>query len=65
MKPKYKAVMNDYPNVNVKIVDFDSNMDPFWDAGIKYLPTIKIFKDGKESEHYEGGRDEESFKGLF
>jgi hypothetical protein len=65
MKPVYKALIDDYPDLNIKVVDYDSNMNAFLDAEIRYLPTIKVYKDGKESDEYNGGRDEASLKAFF
>jgi hypothetical protein len=65
MKPVYKALIDDYPDLNIKVVDYDSNMNACVDAGIRGLPTIKLYKDGKESEKYNGGRDTASLKSFF
>jgi uncharacterized protein YkwD len=65
MKPAFKSLMKDYPELVIKVIDFDSNKDPFYDAEVRYLPTIMIFKEGAVVEEYKGGKDKASFKALF
>ena len=65
MKPIYKALIDSYPDLDIKLVDYDTNRDAFGDAGISILPTIKAYKDGKFWEQFYGSPDESSLKEYF
>ena len=46
MEPKFKAMANDFKNVNFRICDVESSCAN--GANIGAMPTFKFYKDGKE-----------------
>ena len=46
--PKIEAMSAEFPEVNFHKVDVDENEDAAADAGIKAMPTFKLYKAGKE-----------------
>ena len=46
--PKIEAMSNDFPEVAFHKVDVDENDEAAQDAGIKAMPTFKLYKSGKK-----------------
>ena len=46
--PKIEAMSSEFPEVNFHKVDVDENEEAAADAGIKAMPTFKLYKAGKE-----------------
>ena len=43
-------MIKEFPDVVMKVVDVDENGQATAKAGIRYLPTVKVFKEGAEND---------------
>ena len=58
---------SEFPDLVLKVVDFSEGTKIFRRAGIRYAPTLKVFKDGVEtaSEASDGGMTEAKVRTIL
>ena len=65
--PIYRDMASEFPDLVLRVVDFYENTKTFRKAYVRYLPTLKIFKDGVEtvSEASDGGLTEARLREIL
>jgi thioredoxin-like negative regulator of GroEL len=65
MMPLYeKVAKNNETNVQMYTMDIDKNRDYVMSIGVRSVPTIKLFSDGKVSDTVVGVMGEDRIKSL-
>ena len=57
--PIYEGLINNYPELTMKKIDVDANWEGSQAAGIKCMPTFKVYFNGAEVEKLQGANQEE------
>lgn len=54
LKPMLDEILLDYPDINYKMIDVDSNIDITNDYGVQSVPTLIILLDGAIHNRHRG-----------
>lgn len=65
LAPVLEQVQDEMKSVKIVKIDIDQNPDAAAEYGVKNIPTIKIFKDGKELTTNVGFMPKESLKDMI
>ncbi|WP_278286112.1 MULTISPECIES: thioredoxin [Clostridium] len=65
LAPVLEEVQDEMKSVKIVKIDIDQNPDAAAEYGVKNIPTIKIFKDGKELTTNVGFMPKESLKDMI